>query len=112
MLCSCFLFFIMSKITFVVIVENVFLKKEDTPAPPNDITSDVRQRACRLRVEEYKTYLPKSTATQGKQLPNNGMEGGASKQTGRVGEDAAAGRNAESICSVITLNNDGQVLEI
>ncbi len=49
---------------------------------------------------------------QGKQSPNNGMEGGASKQTGRVREDAAAGGNGESICSVITLDNDGQVLEI
>ncbi len=69
------------------------INNEDAPAPPNDIASDVRQRACRLRAEEYKTYLPKSTATQGKQLPNDGMEGGASKQTGRVGEDAAAGGN-------------------
>jgi hypothetical protein len=40
------------------------------------------------------------------------MEGGASKQTGRVGEDAAVEGKGESICSVITLDNDGQVLEI
>ncbi len=88
------------------------IKNEDTPALPNNIASDVRQHACRLRAEEYKTYLPKWTETQGKQLPNNGMEGGASKQTGRVREDAGAGRNGESICSVITPDNDGQVLEI
>ncbi len=50
--------------------------------------------------------------TRGKQLPKDGMEGGVSKQTGRVGEDAAAGGNGESICSVISLDNDGQVLEI
>ncbi len=49
---------------------------------------------------------------QGKQSPNDGVEGGASKQTGRVGEDAAAGGDGESISSVITLDNDGQVLEI
>jgi hypothetical protein len=48
---------------------------------------------------------------QGKQWPTDGMEGGVSKQTGRVGEDTAAGGNGESICSVITLDNDGQVLE-
>ncbi len=88
------------------------IKNKDTPAPPNNIASDVRQHARQLRAEEYKTYLPKSTATQGKQSPNDGMEGGVSKQTGRVGEDAAAGGNWESICSVITLDNDGQVLEI
>ncbi len=62
------------------------IKNEDTPAPPNDIASDVCQCARRLRAEEYKTYLPKSTVTQGKQLPNFGMEGGASKQQGESGK--------------------------
>jgi hypothetical protein len=88
------------------------IKNEDTPAPPNNIASDVHQCACQLRAEEYKTYLPKSTATQGKQSPNDCIEGGASKQTGRVGEDAMAGGNGEFICSVITLDNDGQLISL
>ena len=73
------------------------IKKGDIPCPHNDIASEVLQQTLWLRAEEKRTYLPKLTDPQVKQLPSEGIVGGASKPLGRGVEDKVAGGNREPI---------------